>query len=97
MLTASQQQFLIQRMERDRCGASTICNLYYDTQDWRGTALNFGQKPSAERTWKIALPENPDCDGLFDGLLQFSGRFAILHSISKDAQVRKHEIADCGR
>ena len=39
MLTVPQQQFLLKEMapcmERDRYGAYTICNIYYDTPDWR--------------------------------------------------------------
>ena len=39
MLTVPQQQFLLKEMAphmvRDRYGAYTICNIYYDTPDWR--------------------------------------------------------------
>lgn len=39
MLTAAQQAFLLNEMqphmERDRYGEYTICNIYYDTPDWK--------------------------------------------------------------
>ncbi len=39
MLTVPQQQFLLKEMAphmvRDRYGEYTICNIYYDTPDWR--------------------------------------------------------------
>ena len=33
------------------------------------TLLHFGQKPEAERTLRITIPENLDYDGLFDNIL----------------------------
>lgn len=33
------------------------------------TLLHFGQKPEAERTLRITIPENLDYDGLFDDIL----------------------------
>ena len=34
------------------------------------TALNFGEKGSAQRVLKITIPENLDYDGLFDDLFK---------------------------
>lgn len=66
MLTAAQQQFLLHemgpRMERDRYGQYTICNIYYDTPDWRLIRTSL-EKPVYKEKLRVRSYGTPAEDG----------------------------------
>ena len=66
MLTTAQQQFLLKEMAphmvRDRYGAYTICNIYYDTPDWRLIRTSL-EKPVYKEKLRVRSYGTPAEDG----------------------------------
>ena len=66
MLTTAQQQFLLNemgpRMERDRYGQYTICNIYYDTDDFRLIRASL-EKPIYKEKLRVRSYGVPQEDG----------------------------------
>ena len=66
MLTVPQQQFLLKEMqpymERDHYGAYTICNIYYDTPDWRLIRASL-EKPVYKEKLRVRSYGTPAEDG----------------------------------
>ena len=66
MLTIAQQQFLLERMQlylrRDQYGAYTICNIYYDTENWRLIRTSL-EKPVYKEKLRVRSYGVPEKNG----------------------------------